>query len=96
MIQWTAYVYTLYSVHITTHRQQENKMPRSGYKVTTTPAQFRDSAREWIRQWDEMDRQRKRADFLENMITSTRFRYSLAQMRAAAEGLKLGMNEGTR
>jgi len=71
-------------------------MPRSGVKMTITPAQMRDHAREHIQKFDGMDRERAARVFLAELITSTEFRYSLAQMRAAVKGLELGMNEGTR
>lgn len=71
-------------------------MPRTGYKLTMTPAQFRDHARQHIRQFDGMDRERAGRAFVEEMITSTELRYSIAQMRAGVEGIRLGMTEGIR
>ena len=71
-------------------------MPRSGKKLTMTPAQFRDHARQHIAKYDGMDRERVRREFVEYMITSTEIRFSLAQMRAGIEGLDLGMMEGVR
>lgn len=71
-------------------------MARQGVKLTMTPAQFRDHARAYIAKFDRMDRERVRRQFLEELIMSKELRFSLAQMRAAAEGLALGMEEGIR
>jgi len=71
-------------------------MPRTGVKLAMTPAQFRDHARAHIAKFDGMDRERVRRQFVEEMITSRELRFSLAQMRAAVEGLELGMDEGIR
>lgn len=71
-------------------------MPRTGHKLTMTPAAFRERARQFIRQFDGADRERAARGFLEEMITSTELRYSLAQMRAGVDGIRLGMTEGTR
>lgn len=71
-------------------------MPRAGRKLAMTPAAFRQHARQHISRFDGMDRERAARAFLEEMITSTEVRFSLAQMRAGVEGLRLGMDEGVR
>jgi signal transduction histidine kinase len=71
-------------------------MARNGVRLAMTPAVIRDHARQFIAKHDVMDRERVRRQFVEEMITSTEIRFSLAQMRAAIEGLEQGMWEGVK
>lgn len=70
-------------------------MPRRT-RLKITPARMRNHAREHIQHFDGMDRPMQAFMFLERMATNPNFFYTTAQIKAAAEGLRAGMNEGTR
>lgn len=69
-------------------------MPRAGMKSTQTPAQMREDARTLVQGYPTTERNRVAFVYLRHLITTPDFRYSLAQMRAAAEGLELGIKDG--
>jgi hypothetical protein len=58
-----------------------------------TPAQMRDHARDHIQHFDGMDRPMRAFIFLEHMVTNPEFFYTTAQIKAAAEGLRAGMED---
>jgi predicted hotdog family 3-hydroxylacyl-ACP dehydratase len=65
-------------------------------RMRITEAEMRKHARAHIQRFDRVDRNRVAFEFLEYMATHSGVFYTTAQIRAAAEGLRLGMTEGVR
>lgn len=66
------------------------------YRTASTNAELKHDAREWISNYDGMDRARAAFLYLSSAATDEDVCYSNAQLAAIAKGLMQGMREGVR